>query len=302
MANTREPILEPVPILSLRPTQMTVGMREVKEKRKRWRDHKSKKKQEELLGKHMIPVVLGPDGKYYVVDHHHLARALHDEGVKDILVTVIGDLTMVQRDAFWGVMDNKRWAYPYDANRHRDQLGLRGHRVQLRRQAELATMNHIDRGGARALDRRIHIVGGGAVRCGFDFWLKPHHVQPDGIHGRIAELDLGAELAGRRRRRGIEALQCFAQRKHERRLFGRRRAVGRRVALAFLDDTAVSFKTMFPRTLYRGLILSSCASSVSENMMHPLPVDGAIHGVLVQGCIEHRVCTTLRVHRSIWTI
>jgi len=45
MANTREPILQPVPILSLHPTQMTVGMREVKEKRKRWREHKSKKKQ-----------------------------------------------------------------------------------------------------------------------------------------------------------------------------------------------------------------------------------------------------------------
>ena len=44
MANTREPILQPVPILSLRPTQMTVGMREVKEKRKRWREHKSEKK------------------------------------------------------------------------------------------------------------------------------------------------------------------------------------------------------------------------------------------------------------------
>ena len=73
----------------------------------------------ELLGKHMIPVVLGPDKHYYVVDHHHLARALHEEGVKDILVTVIGDLTMVERDAFWGVMDNKRWVYPYDAKGER---------------------------------------------------------------------------------------------------------------------------------------------------------------------------------------
>jgi hypothetical protein len=27
-------------------------------------------------------------------------RALHDEDVKDILVTIIGDLTMVGRDAF----------------------------------------------------------------------------------------------------------------------------------------------------------------------------------------------------------
>jgi hypothetical protein len=118
MHNTREPTLHPVPIISLRPTQMTVGMREVKEKRKRWREHKSNK-QSELLGKHMIPVVHGPDEHYYVVDHHHLARALHDEGVKDVLVTVIGDLTMVGRDAFWGVMDNKRWVYPYDAKGER---------------------------------------------------------------------------------------------------------------------------------------------------------------------------------------
>src|ERR1700674_3562172 len=119
MANTREPLIRPIPILLLRPTQMTVGIREVKEKRKRWREQKSKKKQAESLGKHMIPVVYGPDERYYVVDHHHLARALHDEGVKDILVTVIGDLRMVDRDAFWGVMDNKRWVYPYDAKGER---------------------------------------------------------------------------------------------------------------------------------------------------------------------------------------
>ncbi len=118
MANTREPILQPVPILSLRPTQMTVGMREVAEKRKRFREKKAKK-QSETIGKHMIPVVLGPDKKFYVVDHHHLARALHEEGIKDVFVTVIADLTMVNRDAFWGVLDNKRWVYPYDAKGER---------------------------------------------------------------------------------------------------------------------------------------------------------------------------------------
>jgi hypothetical protein len=63
----------------------------------------------------MIPVVLGPDKRHYVIDHHHLARALHEEGVEDILVTVVADLTMVDRDAFWGVLDNHRWVYPYDA-------------------------------------------------------------------------------------------------------------------------------------------------------------------------------------------
>ena len=119
MASAREPIVHPIPILSLRPTQMTVGMREVKEKRERWREHKSRKKQQELLGRHMIPVVHGPDERFYVIDHHHLARALHDEGVQDILVAVIADLTMVDRDAFWVVLDDRKWVYPYNAKGER---------------------------------------------------------------------------------------------------------------------------------------------------------------------------------------
>lgn len=120
-SNAREPRVHPVPILSLRPTQMTVGMREVKEKRRRWREH-GRKKQSDLLGTHMIPVVAGPDGRYYVIDHHHLGRALHDEGIKQVLVTVVGDLRMVEREAFWGVMDNKRWVYPYDSKGQRRQF------------------------------------------------------------------------------------------------------------------------------------------------------------------------------------
>ena len=38
MAN-REPLLRPIPIAELRPTQMTVGYREVAEKRRRWREY-----------------------------------------------------------------------------------------------------------------------------------------------------------------------------------------------------------------------------------------------------------------------
>jgi hypothetical protein len=114
MVSKREPLLQPIPILSLKPTQLTVGMREVKEKRKRWREHKPKKRTE-LLGSHMIPVVLGPGGRHYVIDHHHLSRALHDEGVKDILVTVVADLSVVDPSLFWNVMEAHKWVYPYDA-------------------------------------------------------------------------------------------------------------------------------------------------------------------------------------------
>ena len=38
MVAVREPLLTPVAIADLRPTQITVGMREVKAKRKRWRE------------------------------------------------------------------------------------------------------------------------------------------------------------------------------------------------------------------------------------------------------------------------
>lgn len=111
----REPTLTTVHISDLRPTQITVGMREVMAKRKRWRETRAKKGGK-FLGRHMIPVILGPKRRSYVVDHHHLARALHDEGVKDVAVTVIANLSKLEIDAFWTVMDNRSWMHPFDAN------------------------------------------------------------------------------------------------------------------------------------------------------------------------------------------
>lgn len=113
MVAVRDPILKPVDIADLRPTQITVGMREVKAKQKGWREKKGKKGGE-FLGKHMIPVILGPDDRHYVIDHHHLARALHEEGVKNVLVTVVANLSMVDRDTFWTVLDNRNWMHPFD--------------------------------------------------------------------------------------------------------------------------------------------------------------------------------------------
>jgi hypothetical protein len=113
MVAVRDPILKPVDIADLRPTQITVGMREVKAKQKGWREKKGKKGGE-FLGKHMIPVILGPDDRHYVIDHHHLARALHEEGVKNVLVTVVVNLSMVDRDTFWTFLDNRNWMHPFD--------------------------------------------------------------------------------------------------------------------------------------------------------------------------------------------
>jgi hypothetical protein len=109
-----EPLLHPIAISDLRPTQMTVGIREVERKRKEWHD-KGSKKDSKFLGQHMIPVVIGPKEHIYSIDHHHFARALHDEGVKDILTNMVADLKHLEMDAFWFVMNIRGWVFPYDA-------------------------------------------------------------------------------------------------------------------------------------------------------------------------------------------
>ena len=40
--------------------------------------------------------------------------ALHDEGVKNVLVTVVAKLGKLEPDAFWFVMDNRNWMHPFD--------------------------------------------------------------------------------------------------------------------------------------------------------------------------------------------
>jgi hypothetical protein len=122
MKMVREPSLTTVAVADLRPTQITVGMREVMVKRKRWRETGTKKG-EKFLGRHTMPVILGPKGRHYIIDHHHLARALHDEGVKDVAVTVVANLGKLEIDAFWVVMDNHNWMHPFDAKGRRRPYG-----------------------------------------------------------------------------------------------------------------------------------------------------------------------------------
>jgi hypothetical protein len=120
MVTVREPVLHTVPIAELRPTQITVGMREVLAKQKSWQQQ-DKNKKAEFLGRHMIPVIRGPKGRLYVIDHHHLSLALHNEGVENVHVTSVADLRNLADDEFWTYIDNRSWVHPYDASgRRRD--------------------------------------------------------------------------------------------------------------------------------------------------------------------------------------
>ncbi len=107
--------LERANVAELCPTQMTIGVREVRRKREDWRDSR-KNLDEKFIERHMIPAVVGPKQRLYIVDHHHLARALHDEAVKEVLVVVLARLDRLNKQRFWNFLDNLSWTHPYDVD------------------------------------------------------------------------------------------------------------------------------------------------------------------------------------------
>jgi len=120
----REPILHPTPILELRPTQMTLGMREVAIKKKAWQTSDAKRL-DKLFASHMAPVIVGPGQQNYLIDHHHLARALHEAGAKSLFVTIVADFHKLDESIFWNMMDYHGWTHPFDAKgRRRDYADL----------------------------------------------------------------------------------------------------------------------------------------------------------------------------------
>jgi hypothetical protein len=92
---------------------MTAGFAEVALKRHEWAQL-SRKDRKELLSSHWFPAVLGPRGRSYIVDHHHLGLALHEEGVERVKLMVLDDLSYLATTIFWRVMEQRNWVHPFD--------------------------------------------------------------------------------------------------------------------------------------------------------------------------------------------
>jgi hypothetical protein len=105
--------LHEVEIHRLHPTQITVGMIEVDDKRRRL-EALGKGHQRDLMAAHPIPAVWGPDEKLYLIDHHHLARAATEAGVDTGFFEVEDDLSSLDLPRFWRHMAGARWAHPID--------------------------------------------------------------------------------------------------------------------------------------------------------------------------------------------
>ncbi len=118
-----QPRMESIPISRLRPTQLTVGMLEVKRKRKRLRA--LEKKPAEIVGfilETPIRVVLGPKDQAYVIDHHHLALALLKEDFKTAPMHIEADFSHLSPSDFWKRMKADNFVHPFNARGKRKPL------------------------------------------------------------------------------------------------------------------------------------------------------------------------------------
>ncbi|WP_424068717.1 ParB/Srx family N-terminal domain-containing protein [Paraburkholderia sp.] len=61
-----------------------------------------------------IPTVLAKHDRHFVIDHHHLARALSDSAIRDAFAEVVADLSGLSDGKFWDAVIERRWAHPYD--------------------------------------------------------------------------------------------------------------------------------------------------------------------------------------------
>ena len=107
--------LHEVEIHRLRPTQITVGLIEVHDKRAKLEALK-KHEQRDFLEAHPIPGVWGPDDKVYIIDHHHLGRAACEAGVDTGFFCIEGDFSKVPVAQFWPKMNDVKWTHPVDQN------------------------------------------------------------------------------------------------------------------------------------------------------------------------------------------
>jgi len=118
MALSNDMHLVAVKLDRLRPTQITVGYREVQTKRRHWKSL-GRKARKAAIDTHWFPAVLGPESEYFIVDHHHLGLALIEEDETKARVMQIKDLSWLDAETFWRMMEHNQWVHPYGADGQR---------------------------------------------------------------------------------------------------------------------------------------------------------------------------------------
>jgi hypothetical protein len=99
----------------LHPTQLTVGMIVVQDKKKHL-EALSAAARQGFMRDHLMPAVIGPQGTLYITDHHHLGRAAFEAKVATGFFLVEADLSKCTPESFWKEMNENQWVHPLDEN------------------------------------------------------------------------------------------------------------------------------------------------------------------------------------------
>ncbi len=105
--------MKKIGILELRPTQFVLGMKEVEFKYKKFTSM-GKKELDDYFNEHPIPVVIGPKGETYLIDHHHQARVCWEAKLDSYVLKTVKDLSDLSVSDFWNYMIRNEWTYLYD--------------------------------------------------------------------------------------------------------------------------------------------------------------------------------------------
>ena len=148
----RDVALARAKLMRLRPTQFSVGLAEVEVKASEWKRMK-KKDRDHAIQSHVFPAVLGLNHDFYITDHHHLGVALLEEGVKEVWVTKLDDMSWLDPLTFWRTLEFRGWAHLYDhRGRRRPYTDIPGKLTQLRDDPYRSLAGLVRTGGGYAKD------------------------------------------------------------------------------------------------------------------------------------------------------
>lgn len=103
----------------LRPTQLKLGLEDVARRAKKMA-LLGASELNVLLKKKSIPYVVGPKKEIYIVDHHHLCRALWTIDKKRALLgEELADWSDLDNKQFWKKMDSSGYCWAIDSHGHR---------------------------------------------------------------------------------------------------------------------------------------------------------------------------------------
>ena len=113
------PDFREIDIDALHPTQLTLGLKEVERRAALMRDL-SGRELRALLEAKVVPYVIGPGRRLYMIDHHHLCRALVSVGHDTVLLgPERADWSALDLKDFWHRMEGEGLCWPIDVEGNR---------------------------------------------------------------------------------------------------------------------------------------------------------------------------------------